>query len=168
MKLFHFTTLTFFLSTIFVTQILAQTSPKSSLIGNGEVLYNIPQQKVDSPLGMISEGQVYGRVRRNTFVFSSPDTNGAYTTPVSAFISKGSNKSGDYRDALYIFSLLYLDEDTNKGLKDSMYYYGGIVKNLQSYPELQYRVQLGYRDFYNDAYSSKDYLDTRLEFNYLF
>ncbi|CAI6148791.1 MAG: hypothetical protein SPLUMA2_SPLUMAMAG2_01433 [uncultured Sulfurimonas sp.] len=68
----------------------------------------------------------------------------------------------------YIFSLLYLDEDTNKGLKDSMYYYGGIVKNLQSYPELQYRVQLGYRDFYNDAYSSKDYLDTRLEFNYLF
>lgn len=98
-KLFHFTTLTFFLSTIFVTQILAQTSPKSSLKDNGEVLYNIPQQKVDSPLGMISEGQ-----------------------------------------------------------EDSMYYYGGIVKNLQSYPELQYRVRLGYRDFYNDAYKSNDYL----------
>ncbi len=92
----------------------------------------------------------------------------ANTKSYRAFISKGSNKSGDYKDALYIFSLLYLDEDTNKGQEDSMYYYAGIVKNLQSYPELQYRVRLGYRDFYNDAYSSKDYLDTRLEFNYLF
>jgi len=490
-KLFHFTIFTFFLSTVFVTQTLAQTSTKSSLKGNGEVLYNIPQQKVDSPLGMLSEGQVYGRVRSNTFVFSSLDADGAYTTPVSAigvsllyksasysgfdftvgayatysffneddfskyvrrqkakdtfsrynyankdekymlvlgqanlsytysktkiilgrqlvetfytrsndtkmipnsfdgvvlqsddikntkitlaylsrqklrdhtqthsilmygdanttsslkpqwsenddsamhkgltytalrasgkttdaplvvlntlnksiknlklnfaaysvpslisqimleanykipvgyvtitpafryiqqfdngagavggaslggeassispsgytnpdsldtkmiaaklvtqfadikinlaytdilneadlvtpwrgfptsgytrsmgiynwkantksyraFISKGSNKSGNYKDALYIFSLLYLDEDTKKGQEDSMYYYAGIVKNLQSYPELQYRVRLGYRDFYNDAYSSKDYLDARLEFNYLF
>ena len=66
-------------------------------------------------------------------------------------------------------SVLYIDGDIKKSSSaDSMFYYAGIIKNLDSMPELQYRVRLGYRDFVGDSSAVSSYLDSRLEFNYLF
>ena len=92
----------------------------------------------------------------------------ANTKSYRALISKGGNTPGDYTNTLYIFSTLYIDQDEKKNLTDSMYYFGAIVKNLESHPEFQYRVRLGYRDFLDSPSLIKNYLDSRLEFNYLF
>jgi len=82
-------------------------------------------------------------------------------------VSKGGLTPGDYRDGISFLSVLYLDEDENKGRTDSMYYFGAYVKNLQSHPEFQYRIRLGYRDYTKDALRN-NYFDSRIEFNYLF
>jgi hypothetical protein len=85
---------------------------------------------------------------------------------------KGANKTGVYTKPFIQTSILYVDSDETKAIfDDSMYYYAGIVQNIPSMPELQYRVRLGYRDFIGDPteYSTiSNYLDSRLEFNYIF
>ena len=88
---------------------------------------------------------------------------------------KGANKTGVYTKPFIQASVLYVDSDEDKAIfEDSMYYYIGLVQNIPSMKNLQYRVRLGYRDFIGDetAYSTylnvSNYLDSRLEFNYLF
>ena len=82
---------------------------------------------------------------------------------------KGANAKGIYTKPFIQTSILYIDTDESKGiLEDSMVYYFGVVQNIPSMPELQYRVRLGYRDFIGDASKVSNYADTRLEFNYLF
>jgi len=82
---------------------------------------------------------------------------------------KGANKTGIYKKPFIQTSILYIDGDEKKSsLSDSMLYYVGIVQNIPSMPEFQYRVRLGYRDFINKSSLISNYLDSRLEFNYLF
>ncbi len=82
---------------------------------------------------------------------------------------KGASSKGIYTKPFFQTSILYVDTDETKGiLGDSFLYYFGVVQNLPSMPELQYRVRLGYRDFKGEASSVSNYADTRLELNYLF
>jgi len=82
---------------------------------------------------------------------------------------KGANKTGVYKDVFIQASVLYIDGDDKKSAySDSMFYYLGFVQNLPSMPEFQYRLRLGWRDFIDTSTSASDYLDSRLEFNYLF
>ncbi|HFB53735.1 MAG TPA: outer membrane porin, OprD family [Sulfurimonas autotrophica] len=80
----------------------------------------------------------------------------------------GANAKGIYTKPFIQTSVLYIDGDKNKNETDSMFYYAGIVQNIPSVKELQYRVRLGWRDFIGDSSGVSDYLDARLEFNYLF
>ncbi len=80
---------------------------------------------------------------------------------------KGANKTGIYTKPFIQASVLYVDSDEAKAIfEDSMYYYVGLVQNIPSYKNIQYRVRLGYRDFTGEE--TANYLDSRLEFNYLF
>ncbi|QOP46487.1 OprD family outer membrane porin [Sulfurimonas paralvinellae] len=81
---------------------------------------------------------------------------------------KGANAKGIYTKPFLQTSVLYMDGDTNKKETDSMFYYAGIVQNIPSMQELQYRVRLGWRDFIGDSSQVSDYLDARFELNYLF
>ncbi len=82
---------------------------------------------------------------------------------------KNANAKGFYKDIFMQISALYIDGDITKDpLADSMFYYAGFIKNLESIPELQYKLRLGYRDFVGDSSNLSSYLDSRLEFNYLF
>ncbi|MEN8303051.1 MAG: hypothetical protein ABFQ64_03135 [Campylobacterota bacterium] len=84
-------------------------------------------------------------------------------------VIKSANKTGVYKNMFIQASVLYIDGDIKKSsTADSMFYYAGFIKNLDSMPEFQYRVRLGYRDFVGDSSNVSDYLDSRLEFNYLF
>jgi hypothetical protein len=82
---------------------------------------------------------------------------------------KNANAKGVYIKPFLQASILYIDADEKKAiLEDSIVYYFGIVQNISSMPEIQYRVRLGYRDFIGDASKISSYLDTRFEINYLF
>ncbi len=82
---------------------------------------------------------------------------------------KNANNTGVYTKPFIQTSVLYIDGDeTQSTTADSMFYYAGIVQNIPSMPELQYRVRLGYRDFIHSSSVISNYLDSRLEFNYLF
>lgn len=81
---------------------------------------------------------------------------------------KGANKSGIYTTPFIQTSVLYIDGDKDKAETDSMFYYFGIIQNLPSMQDLQYRFRLGYRDFIGDSSAVSNYIDSRLEFNYLF
>jgi hypothetical protein len=84
-------------------------------------------------------------------------------------IVKGANSKGIYTKPFIQASILYVDTDEKKSiLEDSIYYYIGLVQNIPSMQELQYRVRLGYRDFIGDASSVSNYTDARIELNYLF
>ena len=82
---------------------------------------------------------------------------------------KNANSTGVYTKPFLQTSILYIDGDETKSiLADSVYYYAGLVQNIPSMPEFQYRVRLGYRDFIHSSSVISNYLDSRLEFNYLF
>ena len=82
---------------------------------------------------------------------------------------KNANSEGIYRDIFMQISALYIDGDIKKSITaDSMFYYAGFIKNIESIPNFQYKLRLGYRDFVGDSSSVSSYLDSRLEFNYLF
>lgn len=81
---------------------------------------------------------------------------------------KGANKTGVYKSPFIQTSILFIDEDETKSVSDSMFYYAGVVQNIPSFPELQYRVRIGYREFIHNTSLISSYLDSRLEFNYLF
>ena len=83
-------------------------------------------------------------------------------------VVKGANKTGVYKTPFIQTSILYMDADEDKALSDSMLYYAGLVQNIPSHLELQYRVRLGYREFIGSASSVSNYLDARFEVNYLF
>ena len=90
-------------------------------------------------------------------------------------VVKGANKTGVYTKPFIQASVLYVDSDEEKAIfEDSMYYYIGLVQNIPSLENLQYRVRFGYRDFignetiYSRYVNISNYLDSRLEFNYLF
>jgi hypothetical protein len=83
-------------------------------------------------------------------------------------VVKGATKSGVYTTPFIQTSVLYIDGDVAKGDTQSMFYYCGLIQNLPSMPEFQYRVRVGYRDFVKDSSSISSYVDSRLEFNYLF
>ncbi|QOP42117.1 OprD family outer membrane porin [Sulfurimonas marina] len=82
---------------------------------------------------------------------------------------KGDNKTGVYKDGFIQTSILYVNGDHAKTSSDDyMYYYAGYVKNLENYPEFQYRVRFGYKQYIQDADAQTDSIDSRLEFNYTF
>jgi len=81
---------------------------------------------------------------------------------------KNKSKIGDYETPFIQTSILYIDGDIKKADTKSMYYYFAILQNIPSLPALQYKFRLGFRDFIGDSSSVSDYVDTRLEFNYLF
>lgn len=85
-------------------------------------------------------------------------------------VVKSGNKTGVYKDTFVQASILYIDGDAKKSdFPDNMYYYIGFIKNISALPELQARLRLAYRDFMGDSLKSdSNYLDSRLEFNYLF
>ncbi|MEN4053528.1 MULTISPECIES: OprD family outer membrane porin [Sulfurimonas] len=84
-------------------------------------------------------------------------------------VVKGANAKGIYTKPFLQASVLYVDSDENKAiLEDSMFYYLGLIQNIPSLQEMQYRVRLGYRDFIKDASTVSNYADVRLELNYLF
>jgi len=81
---------------------------------------------------------------------------------------KGVNKSGIYTKPFIQTSILYTDGDKEKLGFDSLYYYGGVVQNIPAIPQLQYRVRIGYRNFIGHSSAISNYIDSRVEFNYLF
>jgi hypothetical protein len=81
---------------------------------------------------------------------------------------KGATNSGVYTQPFIQTSILYTDADQDKLALESLYYYGGIVQNIPTMPQLQYRVRVGYRDFIGEASAVSNYIDSRVEFNYLF
>ena len=87
---------------------------------------------------------------------------------------KNATDTGLYDDLFIQTSVLYVNGDEEKfntdnfKASDSMYYYIGFVQNAPSLPDFQYRLRLGYRDFIESASNVPNYLDSRLEFNYLF
>jgi len=82
---------------------------------------------------------------------------------------KGANSSGVYKDLFIQASILYFDGDESKYKgKDETYYYLGLIQNVPSYEELQWRLRLGYADFVNGVDAKFNYLDSRFELNYLF
>jgi hypothetical protein len=84
-------------------------------------------------------------------------------------LQKGASAKGIYTKPLFQASILYVNTDKNKDiLEDSVLYYLGIIQNITSMPEVQYRIRLGYRDYIGDASALSNYADIRLEFNYLF
>jgi hypothetical protein len=83
-------------------------------------------------------------------------------------IVKGAKKDAIYTSPFIQASLLYIDGDTTKKETKSLYYYAGIIQNIPTLPQLQYRVRFGFRNFIKESSSLSDYIDSRLEFNYLF
>ena len=89
-------------------------------------------------------------------------------------VVKNATATGHYDDLFIQASVLYINGDEKKfntdnfKASDSMYYYIGFVKNASALPNFQYRLRLGYRDFVEAASTVPNYLDSRLEFNYLF
>ncbi len=82
---------------------------------------------------------------------------------------KGANQKGIYTKPFLQTSILYIDGDRKKTpLAQSYLYYAGLVQNLPSLPNLQYRMRLGYRDFRGNSSDVSDYIDARFELNYLF
>lgn len=81
---------------------------------------------------------------------------------------KGANSKGIYTTPFLQTSVLYMDGDTSKAETDSFYYYAGIIQNLPSAPQFQYRLRLGWRDFISSAAPVSNYLDSRFELDYLF
>jgi len=81
---------------------------------------------------------------------------------------KGANKTGIYTKPFIQTSILYIDGDKNKLETDSMFYYFGIIQNIHALQALQYKFRFGYRDFIHDYAPISSYIDSRLEFNYLF
>jgi len=81
---------------------------------------------------------------------------------------KNANNLGIYKTPFIQTSVLYIDGDQKKVEPDSIFYYAGIVQNLPAIPEFQYRIRFGYRDFVGASSEISDYIDSRLEFNYLF
>ena len=90
-------------------------------------------------------------------------------------LTYGGNKTGIYTDGFIQGSVLYIDGDQSKDLNyDRVVYYLGYIKNLKSLPQFQYRVRVAYKDYLqtlplsSGAQQSLDFVDARLEFNYLF
>ena len=81
---------------------------------------------------------------------------------------KGANSSGIYTTPFIQTSVLYIDGDTSKLDTQSMFYYFGLIQNIPSNQNFQYRVRFGYRDFIGSSSLISSYIDSRLEFNYLF
>jgi len=81
---------------------------------------------------------------------------------------KGANSSGIYTSPFIQTSVLYMDGDAHKAETDSLFYYAGLIQNLPSAPEFQYRLRLGWRHFTSSNTLISDYLDSRFELNYLF
>jgi len=83
-------------------------------------------------------------------------------------VVKNADKNGDYETPFIQTSILYIDGDIKKSDTQSMYYYFAILQNIPILPSLQYKFRVGFRDFIGDSSEKSDYIDTRLEFNYLF
>ena len=81
---------------------------------------------------------------------------------------KGANDKAIYTTPFIQTSVLYIDADQNKLAADSMFYYFGLIQNIPQMQSFQYRFRLGYRDFIHDNALISSYIDSRLEFNYLF
>ena len=85
------------------------------------------------------------------------------------------NKTGIYKNLSVNLSALHTDNDAAKGLLSENYYYVGLIQNLPSMPQLQWRFRVGYDDILTQHATGvtttstyNDNLDTRVEFNYLF
>ena len=83
-------------------------------------------------------------------------------------VVRNANKKGIYKDIFTQASILFTDFDESKGGKDEMYYYVGVVQNVPSLVELQWRLRLGYTQHIDTKYTGFDNLDARFEVNYLF
>ena len=89
-------------------------------------------------------------------------------------LTYGANASGIYTNGFWQTSVLYIKGDEKDLNFDRMVYYFGYIKNLKSYPEFQYRLRVAYKDYRqtvlldNGKDQSLDFVDSRLEFNYIF
>ena len=81
---------------------------------------------------------------------------------------KGANSKGIYTSPFIQTSVLYMDGDASKKETKSLFYYAGLIQNLPSAPEFQYRLRLGWRHFTSSPSAISDYLDSRFELDYLF
>ena len=81
------------------------------------------------------------------------------------------NNDDIYKKLFLQTSIMYLQRDKDKtrlfGDK-SLFYYFGLVKNLETMPELQWKLRLGYMDNLNKNFKETSYLDSRFEINYMF
>lgn len=80
------------------------------------------------------------------------------------------NMTPALKDLNIELSALHTDNDPAKNISSENYYYLGLMQNIPSMPQLQWRFRMGYDDILNGASNAaaNDNLDTRLEFNYLF
>jgi hypothetical protein len=78
------------------------------------------------------------------------------------------NSKGVYKDIFVQTSVLYSDFDEKKGYSDMMYYYLGLVQNIPSMVELQWRFRIGYADYKEKEAAKFNNLDSRFEINYVF
>lgn len=81
---------------------------------------------------------------------------------------RNANSKGIYKDIFTQASVMYMDADEAKGGKDEYYYYLGLVQNIPSLVNLQWRLRLGYAQHVDSEYTGKNNLDSRFEVNYLF
>jgi len=76
---------------------------------------------------------------------------------------------GIYNDIYVQSSVMYQDEDASKygGVNfDSLYYYVGLMQNVASLDNAQWRFRVGYQDYFETDEINN--LDTRFELNYFF
>lgn len=84
-------------------------------------------------------------------------------------LTYGANSTGIYTDGFFQTSLLYIQGDEKYLNFDRTVYYFGYIKNLKSAPEFQYRLRVAFKDYTQTLDGqSLDFVDSRLEFNYLF
>ena len=116
MKTFQ-TTFIFILSTVLTTFLYAD-EPKRALLTNGELVYNQNPGKVDSITAMISEGELYGRLRSNTFYFDWKDDDSSHNTHVvsglgASLVYKSARfYDFDFKTALF-YSQAFFKDSTN-------------------------------------------------------
>ncbi len=107
----------------------------------------------------------------------------ANTKSYRAEFVRCTSTDGIYNDIYVQASVMYQDNDERKSslqLDDSLYYYVGLMQNIASLDNLQWRFRLGYQQYLNTdqkylddedlVFSDTDLnnLDVRLEFNYFF
>ncbi|MCD6259524.1 MAG: OprD family outer membrane porin [Helicobacteraceae bacterium] len=83
-------------------------------------------------------------------------------------VVRNDNANGIYKDIFTQASILFTNADENKKAKDEIYYYVGLIQNIPTMIDLQWRLRLGYVQYTDADESDNNELDARFELNYLF
>lgn len=105
----------------------------------------------------------------------------ANTKSYRAEVVRCTSTDGVYNDVYVQASVLFQDNDEEKNgllLDDSLYYYLGLMQNIEALDNLQWRFRIGFNQYLNTSpktvdsteFSDNDLnnLDTRFEINYFF